>query len=123
MSFGRPQEDIRDNETFYPMIVRAWRGYAVPGHEDAYPRHLLETVEPKLKSLPGFRGLYLLRRTAATEIEYRVLTLWDSMEAVGAFAGPSPERAVVEPEAQAALARFDAEVEHFEVLAGPSALK
>jgi heme-degrading monooxygenase HmoA len=102
------------------MIVRSWRGYAVPGHEHAYPRHLLETVEPKLKALAGFRGLYLLRRIAATEIEYRVLTLWDSMEAVRSFAGPFPERAVVEPEAQAALVRYDAEVEHFEVLAGPS---
>jgi hypothetical protein len=45
------------------------------------------------------------------------------MEAISAFAGPFPERAVVEPEAQAALVRFDAEVEHFEVLAGPSVLE
>jgi heme-degrading monooxygenase HmoA len=101
------------------MILRAWRGYTVPGREDAYPRHLRESVEPKLKALAGFRGLYLLRRTTAADIEYRVMTLWDSMEAIRAFAGPVPERAVVEREAQSALTRFDDEVEHFEVLVGP----
>lgn len=46
-------------------------------------------------------------------------TLWDSMDAVQAFAGPRPERAVVEPAAHAVLLRYDAEVRHFEVLAAP----
>jgi hypothetical protein len=41
------------------------------------------------------------------------------MASVRAFAGPNPERAVVEPEARAALIRYDAVVEHYEVLAGP----
>lgn len=77
---------------------------------------------PKLETLAGFRGLYLLRRLGSAEVECRVLTIWDSMEAIRAFAGPSPERAVVEPEAQAALVPFDAEVEHYEVLARPPAL-
>jgi len=44
------------------MIVRAWRGYASAGGAEAYPKHLLASVRPKLERLAGFRGLSLLRR-------------------------------------------------------------
>ena len=96
------------------MVVRTWRGYAVAAEPQAYPKHLLQSVRPKLERLAGFRGLYLLRRRGLEEIE-----LWDSMDAVHAFAGDQPERAVVEPEARAALVRFDDTVSHYEVLAAP----
>ena len=101
------------------MVVRAWRGYGAVADAQAYPKHLLQSVQPKLEQLAGFRGLYLLRRRDLEEIEFLVLTLWDSMEAVHAFAGAQPERAVVEPEARAALVRFDNTVQHYEVLAAP----
>jgi heme-degrading monooxygenase HmoA len=99
------------------MIVRVWRGYASAATQDAYPKHLLENVRPKLERLAGFRGLMLLRRPTGEEIEYLVLTHWQSMDAVRAFAGDDPERAVVEPEARVALVRFDDLVTHYEVLA------
>jgi heme-degrading monooxygenase HmoA len=101
------------------MLIRAWRGYAAVTEAQAYPRHLLHSVRPQLEQLAGFRGLYLLRRRSADEIEFLVLTLWDSMEAVRAFAGEKPELAVVEPEARAALLRFDSTVIHYDVVAGP----
>jgi hypothetical protein len=49
-------------------------------------------------------------------VELVVLTLWESMEAVGKFAGVKPEKAVVEPEARAALTDFDETVTHFEIV-------
>jgi heme-degrading monooxygenase HmoA len=101
------------------VLVRAWRGYAAVSEAQAYPRHLLQSVRPKLERLAGFQGLYLLRRRQADEIEFLVLTLWDSMDAVRAFAGEQPEVAVVEPAARAALVRFDETVSHYEVLAAP----
>jgi heme-degrading monooxygenase HmoA len=101
------------------MVVRAWRGYSAAADAQQYPRHLLHSVRPKLEQLAGFRGLYLLRRRELEEIEYLVLTLWDSMDAVRAFAGEQPDLAVVEPEARAALVRFDNVVSHYEVLTTP----
>jgi heme-degrading monooxygenase HmoA len=101
------------------MVVRAWRGYGAVADAQAYPKHLLQAVRPKLEQLAGFRGLYLLARRELEEIEFLVLTLWDSMDAIHAFAGEQPEQAVVEPEARAALIRFDTTVVHYEVLAGP----
>jgi heme-degrading monooxygenase HmoA len=101
------------------MVIRAWRGYAAATETQAYPNHLLQSVRPKLERLAGFRGLYLLRRRGLEDIEFLVLTLWDSMDAVRAFAGDRPELAVVEPEARAALLRFEDTVSHYEVLAAP----
>jgi heme-degrading monooxygenase HmoA len=63
--------------------------------------------------------LYLLRHQGIEEIEFLVLTLWESMDAIRAFAGDQPELAVVEPEARAALVRSDSTVAHYEVLAAP----
>ena len=101
------------------MIVRSWCASASLTMAGEYPKHLLQVVRPKLERLQGFRGLYLLSRQLPNEVEYRVLTLWESMEAIRAFAGESPERAVVEPEAAAVLIRFDQAVEHFDVMAQP----
>jgi heme-degrading monooxygenase HmoA len=101
------------------VITRIWRGYAKPASADRYEQYLLDTVRPQLAQLAGFRGLYLLRRDAGGEVEFRVLTVWDSMAAIRRFAGPSPEQAVVEPAARAVLTRYDPTVEHYEVVAGP----
>ena len=101
------------------MVIRAWRGWGAVANAHAYPKHLLQSVRPQLEQLAGFRGVYLLRRRDREEMEFVVLTLWDSMDAVHAFAGETPEQAVVEPEARAALLRFDTTVQHYEVLAAP----
>lgn len=101
------------------MIVREWRGYAAITEPEAYPQHLLRSVRPRLEQLAGFRGLYLMSRRNLEEIEFLVLTLWESMDAIAAFAGNHPELAVVEPEARAALLRFDSTVQHYELLTAP----
>ena len=101
------------------MILRAWSGWTAPERADAYRRFLLGAVRPQLERLPGFRGLYLLRREAGAEVEHQVLTLWDSMDAIRGFAGDHAARAVVEPEAAALMTRFDREVRHYDVLDAP----
>jgi hypothetical protein len=45
-----------------------------------------------------------------------VLTLWRSMGTIRAFAGHEIEKAVVEPDAVAALIEFDANVRHYDVI-------
>jgi heme-degrading monooxygenase HmoA len=92
------------------MIARLWRGRAA-GSPEAYLRHFRERVRPALERLAGHRGSHVL----VAKDEIMVLTFWDSMEAVRAFAGDDPERAVVEPEARAVLATFEDFVRHYEV--------
>ncbi len=96
-------------------IVRLWRGQATPDNADAYQRHVTRTVFPSLTKIPGYRGAHVLRRDTGGRVEFLVATLWDSMDAVRAFAGPDPERAVVEPAAKAVLVEFDDFVRHYRI--------
>jgi heme-degrading monooxygenase HmoA len=98
------------------VILRTWRGYASPANPTGYPDHFRRRVAPELAAVPGFRGATLVKEERAGEIEFLVLTLWDSMEAIRAFAGHDPAKAIVEPGAIAALRRYDTTVRHYEVL-------
>lgn len=98
------------------MIVRAWRGKASVAKAGAYPEHFRKNVLPELKSVPGFVGASLLKQTTDTGIEYLVLTRWASMDAIRGFAGSDVAKAVVEPEAIAALVDYDRTVRHYEVV-------
>jgi heme-degrading monooxygenase HmoA len=98
------------------VIVRLWRGRERRDKAGAYRRHLEGSVFPRLQSLPGFLGASLLQRMDRGEAEVLVMTKWDSMAAIEGFAGPDPERAIVEPEARAVLASFEEVVTHHEVV-------
>jgi heme-degrading monooxygenase HmoA len=98
------------------MIIRAWCGRASRGRSDAYPKHFRAVVISELRTVPGFLGAQLCRRAEGDEVEFLVLTRWQSMAAVRAFAGAAVDKAVVEPGAVAALDDFDDTVRHYEVL-------
>jgi heme-degrading monooxygenase HmoA len=97
------------------MILRVWRGRALPTKAFAYPAHFRQSVLPELKGIAGFLGAYLLRQERTDGVEFMVLTKWTSMQAIQAFAGKDVGKAVVEPAAVAALAEFDETVQHYEV--------
>ena len=58
-----------------------------------------------------------VRRDFADRCEFVMLTVWESMEAVVAFAGPEPERAVFYPEDDRYLIERDLQVTHYDVQA------
>jgi heme-degrading monooxygenase HmoA len=98
------------------MIVRSWRGRAAPDRQQAYPAHFRHNVLPALRGIDGFAGAELLREERDGMVVFLVLTRWRDMQAIRAFAGADASRAVVEPEAVAALVDFDATVRHYEVV-------
>ena len=98
------------------MIIREWRGRAALANIAAYPAHFRTKVVPELQQLPGFLGADLAHRRLDEEVEFLVLTRWQSMEAIQGFAGSSFADAVVEPGAEAALVGFDKSVQHYEVI-------
>jgi heme-degrading monooxygenase HmoA len=98
------------------MIIREWRGRATKSNADAYPRHFRANVVPELRHVSGFIGAQLSQRQLNDTIEYLVLTRWQSMDAIRGFAGDDVGKAVVEPEAVAALIDFDSQVQHYEVM-------
>ncbi len=100
------------------MIVRIWRGQATIENAGAYFRHVTRTVFPSLAEIRGHRGAYLLQRKTAGRIEFLAVTLWESTDAIRAFAGNDAEAAVVEPEAGAVLAEYDKFARHYELVHG-----
>jgi heme-degrading monooxygenase HmoA len=98
------------------MIARLWRGQAATAAKaDAYFRHVTGTVFPSLEELAGHRGAWLLRREVDGRTEFLAVTLWESRQAIEAFAGQDIDQAIVEPEGRAVLADFDDFARHYEV--------
>jgi heme-degrading monooxygenase HmoA len=97
------------------VIARTWNGSARPEHADAYVAHLREHTFPQIASIPGHRGAYVLRRPGPAFVQFTVITLWESLEAVVAFAGSDAEKAVVPAAAQALLASYDPRAVHWDV--------
>lgn len=98
------------------MITRLWCGRAeTTAKADAYFRHFTGTVVPELKELDGHRGAWLLRREVDGRTEFLAVTLWESRQAIEAFAGADIDKAIVEPEGRAVLAEFDDFARHYEV--------
>ena len=102
------------------MIARMWRGWASRKNAVAYEEHFRSQVLRELSRVPGYRRAELLRREDGVETEIVVVTRFESMDAIRAFAGADPEAAVVAPRARELLSRFEDRVRHYEVVALPN---
>ena len=67
------------------------------------------------RSIPGTQGAWILRRSLGDTTEILTFSLWDSMEAVRAFAGENPSRAVFYPEDERFLRERGETVQHYTV--------
>jgi heme-degrading monooxygenase HmoA len=97
------------------MIARHWRGWTRNHDADAYESLLRTKVLPGLKSVDGYCGGYVFRKESGEEVEFVVVNLFDSLEAVKRFAGPDFSTAVFEPEARRLLSRIEPTATHYEV--------
>ncbi|MDQ6661480.1 MAG: antibiotic biosynthesis monooxygenase [Chloroflexota bacterium] len=103
------------------MIGRFWRGWATAQHAQTYEELFRTSILPGLQHIDGFAGAYVLRRDAEGEgeVEIMTITLFESLEAIRAFAGNDPTRAHVTTEARQLLSRFEHTVTHYEVVLAP----
>jgi len=101
------------------MIARVWRGWTTAEHADAYERLLREVVYPGLKTISGYLGGYILRHDGADETEFVAMNMFESLDAVKAFAGPDYDVPVFEPEARRLLSRVEPVARHYEVCKAP----
>ena len=97
------------------MIERVWRGWIAPEQAEAYERFLRDDFLPGAHAIAGYRGARVLRRQVGGEIEYLVITHFDSLDAIRAFAGEDAEQAHVAPAARALLRRWEERVAHYEI--------
>ncbi len=97
------------------MIARTWKGAVRRGDADAYAAYMRETGVPSYASTPGNRGVWMLRRDVGETTEIAMFTLWDSLEAVKAFAGEDYATAVFYPQDDRFLVERELTATHYEV--------
>lgn len=100
------------------MISRVWHGWTSRENADAYQKLLLETVLPAIaaRNIPGYHGSRFERRDSPEGAEFVTTLLFETLDAVLAFAGADYEAAVVPESARRLLDRFDARTAHYGVV-------
>lgn len=98
------------------MIARTWHGVVPATLADDYLAYLERTGLPDYRATPGNRGVSVLRRVEGDRAHFLLISLWDSMASIRAFAGDEVERARYYPEDRRFLLELEPHVTHYEVL-------
>ena len=101
------------------MIARIWRGFTREADKDNYFTYLQETGLKEYAATPGNRGVWVLRRVREGKAEFLLLSLWESYDAIRAFAGPDYQNAVYYPEDERFLLEKEPHVANYEILSAP----
>jgi heme-degrading monooxygenase HmoA len=75
----------------------------------------MEQVVPEIGALNGNISVQILERTDGDVIQFIVLSWWESMDAIRAFAGTDIDLAQYSPEDKEYLIDFETHVVHYEV--------
>jgi heme-degrading monooxygenase HmoA len=97
------------------MIARIWKGAVLRQHGDTYSRYMRDTGVPGYLETPGNRGVWMLRRDVGERTEFLMFTLWESLDAVKAFAGEDYQTAIFYPEDEQFLVERDLTATHYQV--------
>lgn len=80
------------------MILRTWHGRTKLSDADAYETFMKERAAPDYGSVDGLKQLFFTRRDEGDVAHFLLVTAWDNMDAVKAFAGDDPAKAKYYPE-------------------------
>ena len=97
------------------MIARVWKGAVRRRDGDAYAHYMQDTGVAAYARTPGNRGVWMLRRDVGDRTEFVMFTLWESLEAIKAFAGDDHVTAVFYPEDERFLVERELVATHYEV--------
>ena len=98
------------------MIARVWRGATRAADAEKYLEYLDRTGHAEYRGIAGHRRTITLRRIHGERAEFIVMSFWDSLEAIRAFAGADVERAVFYSEDDRFLVEREDRVAHFDVV-------
>jgi heme-degrading monooxygenase HmoA len=98
------------------MIARIWSGAVRTADADAYAGYIRDTGFAEYGRTPGNRGAWLLRRDDEGTTQFVALSLWDTVDAIRAFAGEDIEAAVLYPEDRRYLIGGESHTTHYEVV-------
>ena len=99
-----------------PFIARHWKGVTTAANAEAYLAHLRDDTFPGLSRILGFEYSIIQRRDVSDGVEFLIVTVWRSLDAIRLFSGEDLEAAVVPQAARALLSRYDDRVTHYEII-------
>ena len=97
------------------MIARVWRGAVRTDDADEYAQYIRDTGFAEYGRTDGNRGAWMLRRDEGGETEFVTLSMWDSRDAIKAFAGEDIEAAVLYAEDEKYLVG-ESTIAHYEIV-------
>ena len=98
------------------MIARRWRGRVRSADSDAYLAYMEQTGVAELRATPGNQGVFVFRSQPIGEgVDVEVISLWDRLESIRAFAGDDLEAARFYPEDDRYLIGREPRCSHEEV--------
>ena len=98
------------------MIARTWTGTVHRADADDYAEYIRATGFAEYGQTLGNLGAWLLRHDDGERTELITLSLWDSVDAIRAFAGGDIDAAVLYPE-DARYLVGESTVTHYQVVA------
>lgn len=99
------------------MIARLWHGVTLAERTAEYLAFLQARAVPDYRATPGNLTVNILHRTTGAMTHYLIVTHWESIQAIEAFAGADIERAKYYREDVDFLLEFEPTVQHYEMLA------
>jgi heme-degrading monooxygenase HmoA len=97
------------------VIARWWRGAVRRSDADRYIAYVVETGVADYTATAGNLAVLVLRRDDGDRTEIGTLTLWDSLDAIRAFAGDDVERARFYPQDDEFLVERGERATHYDV--------
>ncbi len=103
------------------MIARVWHGVVPIEKADAYERYLAlsDRGVRDYERLPGNRGATLMRRTDGNRVHFLLISLWDTYDAVTAYAGADIDAAQYFEFDRECLIAPEENVQHYDVIRLP----
>jgi heme-degrading monooxygenase HmoA len=101
-----------------PVIARAWHGKTPRAKADAYEKYLAGAIA-KFPSIPGNLGYQLMRLDSGPDgeafTEFQVISYWESLDAIHAYAGEDIHRTRDLPRDKDFLVDMEPSVRNYEL--------
>lgn len=98
------------------MIAREWKCRMPEIHSERFTAYLHETGIKDSSVTSGFLGAQIFHRSLSGKIELTLITYWDNLESIEAFAGNDISQARLYPEDEAYEIEPDLSVQHYKVI-------
>lgn len=98
------------------MIVRMWQGIVRLANAAKYQSFLEEKVLPCYRSADGNLGVYLCSEVKDELVNFILLSIWSSHDALVRFAGPDVDTISHSNEEKQLLLAFESMARNYEVL-------